>query len=119
MATPPPYERHRQVLISPKIQEADSATIGTVTIPPTGKSDPHSHEQSDEFWIVTRGHGKVIADGNEVEVGPDVIAYAPAKSTHQIVNTGKETLHAYWIIVPPGPEEAMLRMMAKLQPPNR
>ena len=114
VATPPPYERHRQVLFSPKMQGVDSATIGTVTIPPTGKSDPHSHERSDEFWIVNKGYGKVIADGNEVEVGPGAIAYAPAKSNHQIVNTGKETLHAYWIIVPPGPEEAMLKMMGKL-----
>jgi mannose-6-phosphate isomerase-like protein (cupin superfamily) len=118
LATPPPYERHRQVLFSPKIQGVGSATIGTVTIPPAGKSDPHSHERSDEFWIVITGRGKVIADGNEVEVDPGMIAYAPAKSTHQIVNTGKETLHAYWIIVPPGPEEAMLRMMGKLQSSN-
>ena len=74
----------------------------------------HSHERCDEFWIVTKGYGKVIADGSEVEVGPGAIAYAPAKSAHQIVNTGKETLHAYWIIVPPGSEEAMLKMMGRL-----
>ena len=114
LATPPPYERHRQVLFSQKMQGVKSAALGTVTIPPTGKSDPHSHERSDEFWIITKGHGKIIADGNEVEVGPGAIAYAPAKSTHQVVNTGKETLHAYWIIVPPGPEEAMLKTMGKL-----
>ncbi len=114
LATPPPYERHRQVLYSTKIQGVKSASLGTVTIPPTGKSDPHSHEVTDEFWIITKGHGKVIADENEVEVEPGAIAYAPAKSTHQIINTGKETLHAYWILVPPGPEEALLRMMGKL-----
>jgi len=48
-----------------------------------------------------------------VDVEPGSIAYASARSTHQIVNTGKETLHAYWILVPPGPEEALLKMMAK------
>jgi mannose-6-phosphate isomerase-like protein (cupin superfamily) len=111
LATPSPYERHRQVLYSPKIQGISSASIGTVTIPPTGKSDPHMHERTDEFWIITKGHGKVIADGGEVDVEPGSIAYASAKSTHQIVNTGKETLHAYWILVPPGPEEDLLKMM--------
>ena len=109
MATAPPYERHRQVLFSPKIQGVSSAAIGTVTIPPTGKSDMHMHERTDEFWIVTKGHGKVIADGDEVDVEPGSIAYAPAKSAHQIINTGKETLHAYWILVPPGPEEALFK----------
>jgi len=113
LATPPPYERHRQVLFSPKIQGVSSASIGTVTIPPTGKSDLHMHERTDEFWIVTRGHGKVIVNGGEVDIEPGSIAYAPARSAHQIINTGKETLHAYWILVPPGPEEALLKMMGK------
>lgn len=114
LATPPPYERHRQVLFSLKMHGISSASLGTVTIPPTGKSDAHSHEGSDEFWIITKGHGKVIADGNAVDIEPGVVAYAPAKSKHQIVNTGKETLHAYWILAPPGPEEALLKMMGKI-----
>jgi mannose-6-phosphate isomerase-like protein (cupin superfamily) len=114
LQTPPPYERHRQVLFSSKIQGMRSAAIGTVTIPPGGQTDPHVHEGSDEFWISTKGHGKVNVDGNEVEIEPGVVVCAPAKSKHQIINTGKETLHAYWIISPAGPEEAMLKMMGKL-----
>jgi len=114
LPTPPPYERHRQVLFSSKIQGRTSAAIGTVTIPPGGQSDAHVHEHSDEFWILTKGHGKVSADGNEVEVEPGVVVCAPATSKHQIINTGKETLHAYWIITPAGPEEAMLKIMGKL-----
>jgi mannose-6-phosphate isomerase-like protein (cupin superfamily) len=88
--------------------------MGTVSIPPTGKGDPHLHERTDEFRIVTMGHGEIIADGGKADVERGSIAYAPAKSTHQIINTGKETLHAYWILVPPGPEEAILKMMSKL-----
>jgi mannose-6-phosphate isomerase-like protein (cupin superfamily) len=114
LATPPPYERHRQVLFSPKIQGVSSASIGTVSIPPTGKSDPHLHERTDEFWIITMGHGEIIADGGKVDVEPGSIVYVPAKSMHEMINTGKETLHAYWILVPPGPEEAILKMMGRL-----
>jgi mannose-6-phosphate isomerase-like protein (cupin superfamily) len=113
LARSPPYERHRQVLLSPRIQGIASAAIGTVTIPPTGKSDAHMHELTDEFWIVTKGHGKVIVDGAEADLEPGFVAYAPAKSMHQLVNTGKEAFHAYWILVPPGPEEALLKAMGK------
>jgi len=113
LATPPPYERHRQALISPKTHAVCSASIGTVTIPPGSKSDYHSHEKSDEFWIFTQGHGMVTVDGNEVEVAPGIIVVAPARSKHQIINNGKEMLHAYWILSPPGPEETLLEMMAK------
>ncbi|HKM51576.1 MAG TPA: cupin domain-containing protein [Candidatus Bathyarchaeia archaeon] len=113
IATPPPYERHRQVLFSPKIQGV-KAGIGIVTIPPGGKSDTHSHDKSDEVWIVTKGHGKVSVDGNEVDIEPGVAVCAQAGSQHQIINTGKETLHAYFVFSPAGPEEALLKLMGKL-----
>jgi mannose-6-phosphate isomerase-like protein (cupin superfamily) len=90
-----------------------SHAIGTVTIPPGGQSDPHVHEHSDEFWILTKGHGRISVDGNEVDV-ERVVVCAPAMSKHQIINTGKETLHAYWVITPAGPEEAMLKIMGRL-----
>jgi mannose-6-phosphate isomerase-like protein (cupin superfamily) len=114
LSTAPPYERQRQVLFSSKIQGITSTAIGTVTIPPGGQSDAHVHERSDEFWISTKGHGKVIVDGSEVEIEPGIVVCAPAKSKHQIINTGKETLHAYWVVSPAGPEEDILKMMGKL-----
>ena len=114
LATSAPYERHRQVLFSQKIQGTTSASIGTVTLPPGSKSDYHLHEKSDEFWIVTKGHGKVNVDGNETDVEPGSVVCARAGFKHQIMNTGKESLHAYWIMAPSGPEEELLRMMGKL-----
>jgi mannose-6-phosphate isomerase-like protein (cupin superfamily) len=114
LATPAPYERHRQVLISDKTHGVHSAAVGTVTIPPGSKSDYHSHEKSDEFWIFTKGHGLVNVDGNEVDVEPGMVVVAPAQSQHQVINNSKETLHAYWILIPPGPEETLLKMMGKL-----
>jgi mannose-1-phosphate guanylyltransferase/mannose-6-phosphate isomerase len=114
LVTPPPYERHRQVLFSSKIQGIKSASVGTVTIPPGSKSDAHIHERSDEFWIITRGHGRVSVDGNEVDIEPGLVVCAPAGSKHEVFNSGKEILHAYWIICPAGPEEAMLKSMGKL-----
>jgi len=113
LATPSPYQRHRQVLISSKTHGVHSAAVGTVTIPPGSKSDYHAHEKSDEFWIFTKGHGNVSVDGNEVDVEPGVVVLAPAQSKHQIINNGKDTLHAYWILCPPGPEDALLKMMSE------
>jgi mannose-6-phosphate isomerase-like protein (cupin superfamily) len=82
----PLHEGHRQVLFSLKIQGVSSASIGTVTIPPTGEADPHMYERTDQFWIVAKGQGKIILDGGEADVEPSCIAYAPAKSTRHIVN---------------------------------
>lgn len=114
VATPAPFERQRQVLFSRSIQGINSASIGTVTIPPGSKSDYHLHDKSNEFFIVTKGHGKVIVDGNDVDVEPGSVVCAPAGFRHQIMNTGKETLHSYWVVAPSGPEEALLKMMGKL-----
>jgi mannose-6-phosphate isomerase-like protein (cupin superfamily) len=111
LATPPPYERHRQVIFSKRETGVSSASVCSVTIPPGGKSDTHMHEVADEIWIVTRGRGKVIVDGNEVGIEPGVVVCAPAKSKHQITNTANEVLHAYIIFAPAGPEEALLKQI--------
>jgi mannose-6-phosphate isomerase-like protein (cupin superfamily) len=114
LATPSPYERHRQVLLSQKTHGVRSAAIGTTTIPPGSQTDYHSHEQTDEYFIFTKGHGRLKVDGNEVDVKPGIVVCAPAQSRHQVINTGKETLHTYWILCPPGPEENLLKTMGKL-----
>ena len=111
LATPPPYERQRQVIFCKRETGVSSASVCAVTIPPGGKSDTHMHDVSDEFWVVTRGRGKVIVDGNEVEIEPGVVACAPAKSKHQITNTANEVLHAYIVFAPAGPEEALLKQI--------
>ena len=113
LATPPPFERHRQVILSKKEHGLSSASICAVTIPAGGKSDAHMHDVSDEIWLITRGKGKVIVDENEVNVEPGTVVCAPAKSKHQILNTGKEVLHAYIVFAPAGPEEALLKAMGK------
>lgn len=71
------------------------------------------HDVSDEIWLITKGKGKVIVDGNEVDVEPGTVVCAPAKSTHQIVNASKEVLHAYIVFAPAGPEESLLKAMGK------
>jgi mannose-6-phosphate isomerase-like protein (cupin superfamily) len=114
LATPPPFERQRQVIFSRRQHGLSSASICAVTIPPRGKSDEGTHDATDEFWIITRGRGKVIVDGNEADVEPGVVACAPARSKHQIVNTGNEVLHAYIVFAPARPEEALLAAMGKL-----
>jgi len=105
LATPPPFERQRQVIFSKRKFGISSASICSVTIPPGSKSDEHLHEANDEIWIITRGKGKVIVDGNEAAVEPGIVVCAPAKSKHQIVNTANEVLHAYIVFGPGGPEE--------------
>jgi mannose-6-phosphate isomerase-like protein (cupin superfamily) len=113
LATPPPYERQRQVIFSKRKFGISSASICSVTIPPGSKSDEHMHEATDEFWIITRGRGKVIVDGNEVAVEPEMVVCAPAKSKHQIVNSAKEVLHAYIVFGPAGPEEWLEKEIEK------
>jgi mannose-6-phosphate isomerase-like protein (cupin superfamily) len=113
LKVPPPYERHIKVIFSRREFGISSASICSVTIPPGSGSDEHTHQTTDEFWIITKGKGRVIVDGNMAEVESGVVVCAPANSKHQIVNLGKETLHAYAILAPAGPEEALLNQIEK------
>jgi len=108
----PPYERILKVLISPLThKEVKGLAIGMVIIPPGSKSNKHKHEKSEEYWIIVDGRGEIEINGEKAKLEPGIIVHAPPGATHQLFNTGEEPLKAYYIFVPPGPEEETLRKM--------
>ncbi len=64
--------------------EDESLTI-KVTLNEGHKMYYHSHERRDESWNVIAGHGKVVLDGKEWEVGPGDAVKIPAGAKHTII----------------------------------
>ncbi len=105
----PPYSRVLKVLLSPDTHPGvRELAVGMVIIPPHSKSDRHSHENSEELWIVVGGHGKIEIGGETADIEPGVVVHAPAGIPHQLFNTSEEPLIAYYIFAPPGPERETL-----------
>lgn len=108
-----PFVRTMKILMGPETHGVKNLSINMVIVPPSSKSDVHSHEESEEYWIVVDGRGEVVVDKERMAIEPGMIIYAPPKSKHQITNTGKEPLKAYFLFAPPGPEKELLEIMRK------
>jgi mannose-6-phosphate isomerase-like protein (cupin superfamily) len=50
----------------------------------------HYHERTDEFYYIISGQGKMILDGEEIEVHPGVVVYIPRGVKHKAI--GKLTV---------------------------
>ena len=108
-----PFARTMKILMGPDTHGVTHLSINLVIVPPGSNSDTHSHDESEEFWIVLDGRGEVVVDGERTAIEPGMIVYAPPKSKHRIANTGNEPLKAYFLFAPPGPEKALLEIMKK------
>jgi gentisate 1,2-dioxygenase len=62
-----------------------------VTVKPGKANEMHRHAHETVF-IFLKGHGKVIVDNYENEVGPGDFALIPRWCVHQSVNLGNEDL---------------------------
>lgn len=59
------------------------------------------HEDTDQFFRVDAGVGKVVIDGNESEIGDGSAVVVPAGSEHNVINTSdSEPLKLYTIYSP-------------------
>jgi len=106
---PQPHERDLKVLISPSLQQGvEGLAVGMTILPPGGSSSSHSHEAECETWIIVSGAGEVMIGEERESVGPESVIFIPPNMSHQIINTGQETLRMFWIYTPPGAERSVL-----------
>jgi len=64
--------------------EQDSLTI-KVQIKPGDYMNYHSHEHRDEVWVVVKGTGKAIVDGEEMNIGPGDVISMKAGKKHTVI----------------------------------
>jgi len=89
-------------LLFPETSPEAKATITRVTVP-VGKMNPrHSHEHSEQVWVVLSGHGTLLLEGTNdtrVEYG-DVLRFAPG-DVHGFFNSGEDPFVYMSVTTPP------------------
>jgi mannose-6-phosphate isomerase-like protein (cupin superfamily) len=66
--------------------------IDLTELPPGTSVGVHRHGDDEEVYVIIRGHGRMLLDGETFDVGPgDVIRNVPG-GTHGLANTGSEPL---------------------------
>jgi len=59
------------------------------------------HDDGDQFFRVEEGEGEVLIDGNLSRIKSGDAVLIPGGARHNIVNTGKRSLHVYTLYAPP------------------
>ena len=62
----------------------------------------HRHSRSDNIYIVRRGEGMLIADGQSYTVRADQVVFIPAGMAHSLSNVSGEVFEMFEIYAPAG-----------------
>lgn len=72
---------------------------GLVVLAPGKSVGKHSTEDHEEMVVVLSGRGQmVMANGNKIDISPEVAAYSPPGTEHDVFNTGSEVLRYVYVV---------------------
>jgi quercetin dioxygenase-like cupin family protein len=89
-------------LVWPKNSPESQATVTHVTMEPGAVSERHTHQRSEQIWIVERGEGILLLGNEQTEVlrAGDIVR-TPPEEIHGVVNSGNEPLVYLAVTTPP------------------
>jgi mannose-6-phosphate isomerase-like protein (cupin superfamily) len=86
----------RRVLYTGKMLQ-----LVVMTLKPGEEIGEEVHDDGDQFFRVEEGEGEVLIDGKRSRIKSGDAVLIPAGARHNIVNTGKKSLHVYTLYAPP------------------
>ena len=72
-----------------------------MTLQPGEEIGEEVHDDGDQFFRVEEGEGDVLIDGKRTRIKSGDAVLIPGGARHNIVNTGKKSLHVYTLYAPP------------------
>jgi mannose-6-phosphate isomerase-like protein (cupin superfamily) len=115
VSVPSPFERSLKVVMSPQTHPGvEGFTLLFSTLAPEGGgTDFHAHQVSGELMVVVLGRGRAWLAGEEHDLKPGVVLYAPPGVEHRTLNTGPLPLEIVCVFVPPAPADYIESMIAE------
>jgi mannose-6-phosphate isomerase-like protein (cupin superfamily) len=71
---------------------ARNISVTWVDVGPGVEQRSHSHEDSEQIYVIVRGHGRMQVAGDVEDVGEGDLVFIPPATDHGITNDGSETL---------------------------
>jgi mannose-6-phosphate isomerase-like protein (cupin superfamily) len=92
-----PQDRVRwKTLISEELTGSKDLLFGVAELDPGDAHGLHDHPDSAELYYVLQGSARVVLGDEEFDASPGTAVYTPARTKHEIRNTGTETLVFVW-----------------------
>jgi len=93
--------------VDPRNGGSSHLVVVTEDLEPQGRIEVHRHPGSDEVIFLQNGTARVTVGDKTREVHGGATLFAPAGSWISVVNTGKETIHGFFVFSAPGFEDFM------------
>jgi mannose-6-phosphate isomerase-like protein (cupin superfamily) len=89
---------------------ARNLSVTWVDVPPGAEQRAHSHEESEQVYVIVRGNGRMQVAGDVEEVSEGDLIFIPPATEHGIINNGDGTLVYVSASSPPVSTEELYRM---------
>ena len=76
-------------------------SVTWVEVPPGIDQELHSHEESEQIYVVTKGSGAMTVAGDRQEIGEGDLVLVPPATDHSIANEGESDLCVLSVQSPP------------------
>jgi mannose-6-phosphate isomerase-like protein (cupin superfamily) len=76
-------------------------SVTWVDVPPGAEQRSHSHEDSEQVYVIVRGTGRMEVAGDVEQVSEGDLVFIPPATDHGIVNDGQDTLVYVSAAAPP------------------
>ena len=77
----------------------------TMSIRPKEDIGSEVHPGTDQMLFIVAGSGRVVVDGDSVDVVENDVVVVPAGSKHNLINTGLDDLRLFTVYAPPQHED--------------
>ena len=67
-------------------------TVTWVDVPPGAEQRAHSHPDSEQVYVIVRGHGRMSVAGDVEAVAEGDLVFIPPATSHGVLNDGPEQL---------------------------
>jgi mannose-6-phosphate isomerase-like protein (cupin superfamily) len=80
---------------------ARNLSVTWISVPPGASQSLHSHEQSEQAYVIVRGSGAMSVAGDTQQVGEGDLILVPPATDHSVANDGESELACVSIQSPP------------------
>jgi mannose-6-phosphate isomerase-like protein (cupin superfamily) len=91
--------------VGPVSAPARNQSLAEATIPKGGATTEHLHYTSEELYLVSSGHGRLVIDGEQQNVAPGDCAVISPGTPHKLFNVGEDPLRVICACAPPYSDE--------------
>jgi len=80
------------LLLAPEQFGSHNMAVTWVEALPGSQQSPHAHANREQVYVIVQGHGRMIVDEDEEDVGAGMLVFIPPGARHAIRNPGPERL---------------------------